>query len=119
MRRSELEPVTASHLFAQARQILVQEQQFTPENAADYLYELAQARKLFLADAAAQIVAGRKSVPSSRPWFTGARSWRETPGGHEGVPSYGALPDEPLGGEADRVGGGTAVYPPYGVHSDL
>jgi len=62
----ELEAMAVRKLLEQAGETLVQEQQFTAEKAQDYLYELAQARKLFLADAAAQIVAAERAAPASQ-----------------------------------------------------
>lgn len=83
MRGSELESITATYLLERARQMLVQQQRLAPEKAEEYLYQLAQARKLFLADAAAEVIAAGTPTSFSQSAFPGSTDWSETPGGHE------------------------------------
>lgn len=45
-------------LMQQAQEILVQEQSFSTDEAHRYLYELAQAGKLFISEIAGRIVTG-------------------------------------------------------------
>ena len=78
MSTSELEPLAVRSLLEAARETLVQEQQFTAEKAEAYLYELAQARKLFLADAAAQIMATERTTTTWRPGSLGSTDWGDS-----------------------------------------
>lgn len=57
-RRSRPEYVARWGLAQQARELLIQEQGFSPEEANRYIYEQAQARKLLIEEVAARIVAG-------------------------------------------------------------
>jgi hypothetical protein len=88
----ELERVAIRRLLMEARETLVQEQQLTAEKAKDYLYELAQARKLFLADAAAQVVAAEMAASASQSSSPGSTNSWETHGGQQ------------LPGDADGIG---------------
>jgi hypothetical protein len=64
-------------LVQQAREILIRERAFSAEEAHGYLYQLAQARKLFIVEAASRIVAREwiwtEMSPELSP--TDARKW--------------------------------------------
>ena len=64
-------------LIQQAQEILIRERAFSAEEAHGYLYELAQARKLFIVEAAGRIVAREwvwtEMSPELSP--TDARKW--------------------------------------------
>jgi len=64
MGTSELEGMAVRELLEQARETLREEHDCTAENADDYIFQLAQARKLFLADAAAEIVTEDRHQPA-------------------------------------------------------
>ncbi len=83
MGRSELEPITTNYLLGRAQQILVQKKRLTSESAEEYLYELAQARKLLLTDAAAQVIAEGTTAPVSQSAFEGPTDGCGIVGGHE------------------------------------
>jgi len=66
----------------QAQEILIQEQAFTIDEAHRYLYELAQADRLFIAEAASRIVSGRwawtevsQNLTSADAASAGAGKW--------------------------------------------
>jgi hypothetical protein len=66
------QPTGYRELMQQAREILIQEQAFSTDEAHRYLYELAQAGNLFVSEVASRIVAGEWAWTEVSPELTSA-----------------------------------------------